>query len=172
MRGIIQTAFGFVTNFDFTQFGKKIGDAINGFFEDMGKVDARTGLTVWQELGKTISDSIKGILDTINTALSTVNWSEVGKSIGHFLGSIDWTGIIGKVGPVIANALFSALKIAISAFATDPIGVSKALVVVLSGMFGYNKLKGLTDGFKKSIGTVILEGAKTSAIGKAAKNLA
>lgn len=172
LRGIIQTAFGFVTNFDFTQFGKKIGDAINGFFEDMGKVDARTGLTGWQELGKTISDSIKGILDTINTALSTVNWSDVGKSIGHFLGSIDWTGIIGKVGSVIANALFSALKIAISAFATDPIGVSKALVVVLSGMFGYNKLKGLTDGFKKSIGTVILEGAKTSAIGKAAKNLA
>lgn len=172
LRGIIQTAFGFVTNFDFTQFGKKIGDAINGFFEDMGKVDSRTGLTGWQELGKTISDSIKGILDTINTSLSTVNWSEVGKSIGQFLGSIDWTGIIGKVGSVIANAIFSALKISISAFATDPIGVSKALVVVLSGMFVYNKLKGLTDGFKKSIGTVILEGVKTSAIGTAAKNLA
>lgn len=160
MRGIIQTAFGFVTNFDFTQFGKKIGDAINGFFEDMGKVDARTGLTGWQELGKTISDSIKGILDTINTALSIVKWSEVGKSIGQFLGSIDWTGIIGKVGSVIANALFSAIKIAISAFTSDPTGVSKTFTTALTAILAYKKIKKIDENLKKTMTPIFENGIK------------
>lgn len=171
-RGIIQTAFGFVTNFDFSEFGKKIGNAINGFFTDMGKVDSKTGLTGWQELGKTLSDSVVGILNTLNTAFATVKWEEVGKSIGQFLGKIDWSGVLGGVGKLISNALFSSLKIAISAFKADPIGFSKALIAVLGYMFAYSKLKGLTNGFKTSLGKVILEGVKTSSFGTAAKTLA
>lgn len=172
LRGVIQLAFGFVTNLNFEKLGEKIGDAINGFLEDMGKVDKRTGLTGWQELGKTLSDSITGILDTINTALSTVKWTEVGKEIGQFLGSIDWFGIIGKTGKVIANALFSALKVAISAFTEDPIGVSKAIISVLGVLFAYNKIKSIAGVFSGSIGSVILEGVKNTSVVKAATNLA
>ena len=141
LRGMIQFAFGLLTNLNYKQFGKKIGDAINGFFEDMGKVDERTGLTGWQELGKSISDGIKGILDTIDTALSTVNWLEVGKSIGDFLGQIDWIGIFVRLGKVIAKALFSALKAGISAFANDPLGVAGTLATVLASVFAYKKMK-------------------------------
>lgn len=172
LRGVIQLAFGFVTNLNFEKLGEKIGDAINGFLEDMGKVDKRTGMTGWQELGQTISKSITGILDTINTALSTVKWTEVGKAIGQFLGSVDWFGIIGKTGKVIANALFSALKVAISAFAEDPIGVSKAIISVLGVLFAYNKIKSIAGVFSGSIGSVILEGVKNTSVAKAATNLA
>ena len=139
LRGMIQFAFGLLTNINYKRLGKKLGDAINGFFEDMGKVDKRTGLTGWQELGKSISDGIKGILDTIDTALSTVNWWEVGKSIGDFLGQIDWIGIFVRVGKVIAKALFSAFKAGISAFTNDPLGVG-TLATVLASVFAYKKL--------------------------------
>lgn len=172
LRGVIQLAFGFVTNLNFEELGGKIGNAINGFLEDMGKVDPKTKLTGWQELGKTISKSITGILDTINTALSTVKWTEVGKAIGQFLGSVDWFGIIGKTGKVIANALFSTLKVAISAFAEDPIGVSKAIISVLGVLFAYNKIKSIAGVFSGSMGSIILEGVKNTSVAKAATNLA
>lgn len=155
LRGVIQFAFGLITNLNYKQLGKKIGDAINGFLEDMGRVDSRTGLTGWQELGKTISDGVKGILDTIYTALSTVNWGEVGKAIGDFLGQIDWIGIFVRLGKVIAKALFSALKVGISAFANDPLGVAGTLATVLASVFAYKKLKMLWASLKTVFGNGI-----------------
>lgn len=96
----------------------------------MGEVRKNTGLTGWQELGKTLSDSLKGILASINTALSGVNWEKVGKSIGQFLGSIDWVGIWSSVGKTIGNAFNSIMTIAISALKEDPAGVIGALSTV------------------------------------------
>lgn len=160
LRGTIQFAFGLLTNLNYKQLGKKIGDAINGFFEDMGKVDKRTGLTGWQELGKSISDGITGILDTIDTALSTVNWWEVGKAIGDFFGQIDWIGIFVRLGKVIAKALFSALKAGISAFVNDPLGVAGTLATVLASVFAYKKLKT----FWASLKTVFGNGISNSLI--------
>ena len=155
LRGMIQFAFGVMVDFQYKNLGKKIGDYINGFFEDMGRVDNRTGLTGWQELGKTISDGITGILDTIDTALSTVNWWEVGKSIGDFLGQIDWIGIFVRLGKVIANALFSVLKVGISAFTNDPLGVAGTLATVLSSVFAYKKLKTFWASLKTVFGNGI-----------------
>lgn len=148
LRGFIQLAFGFVTNIDFKAIGTKISSAINNFFAFMGKIDPRTKLTGWQELGKTIGDSIKGALDTVLTILDKTNWDEIGKAIGDFLGGIDWFGILAKVGKVIAKALFTALKVAIKAFMTDPVGVSGALITVLGGIFAFKKLTGFFDTFR------------------------
>lgn len=158
LRGMIQFAFGVMVDFPYKNLGKKIGDYINGFLEEMGEVRKNTGLTGWQELGKTISDSIKGILDTINTALSTVKWSKVGKAIGDFLGEIDWTGILASLGRTIVNALFTVIKIAFSAFVNDPVGVSKSLVAVLGGFFAYRKLKALTPILKTTMSSIFQNG--------------
>lgn len=158
LRGMIQFAFGVMVDFPYKNLGKKIGDYINGFLEEMGEVRKNTGLTGWQELGKTISDSIKGILDTINTALSTVEWSKVGKAIGDFLGEIDWTGILASLGRTIVNALFTVIKIAFSAFINDPVGVSKSLVTVLGGFFAYRKLKALTPILKTTMSSIFQNG--------------
>lgn len=153
LRGVVQFAFGLIETFDFSQLGKKIGDSINAFFTDMGKVDGRTGLTGWQELGKTISDGIKGIATTITTALDTVNWDSVGAAIGQFIGSIDWGGILAKTGELIAKAVFTAIKIGLNAFKEDPVGVSTALVSILGVFFAYKKLSGLWDILKNVFGT-------------------
>lgn len=160
LRGMIQFAFGVMVDFPYKNLGKKIGDYINGFLEEMGEVRKNTGLTGWQELGKTISDGITGILDTIDTALSTVNWWEVGKAIGDFLSEIEWGKTLLKVGKIIVKGLFNALKVAISAFARDPLGIAFKLSTVLIGVFAYKKLKILWESLK----TVFSDGISNSLI--------
>lgn len=155
LRGMIQFAFGVMVNFPYKNLGKKIGDYINGFLEEMGEVRKNTGLTGWQELGKTISDGITGILDTIDTALSTVNWWEVGKAIGDFLSEIEWGKTLLKVGKIIVKGLFNALKVAISAFIRDPLGIAFKLSSVLAGVFAYKKLKTLWTSLKTVFGNGI-----------------
>lgn len=160
LRGMIQFAFGVMVNFPYENLGKKIGDYINGFLEEMGEVRKNTGLTGWQELGKTISDGVTGILDTIDTALSTVNWWEVGKAIGDFLSEIEWGKTLLKVGKIIVKGLFNALKVAISAFIRDPLGIAFKLSSVLAGVFAYKKLKILWESLK----TVFSDGISNSLI--------
>lgn len=155
LRGMIQFAFGVMVNFPYKNLGKKIGDYINGFLEEMGEVRKNTGLTGWQELGKTISDGITGILDTIDTALSTVDWWEVGKAIGDFLSEIEWGKTLLKVGKIIVKGLFNALKVAISAFIRDPLGIAFKLSSVLAGVFAYKKLKTLWTSLKTVFGNGI-----------------
>lgn len=160
LRGMIQFAFGVMVDFPYKNLGKKIGDYINGFLEEMGEVRKNTGLTGWQELGKTISDGITGILDTIDTALSTVDWWEVGKAIGDFLSEIEWGKTLLKVGKIIVKGLFNALKVAISAFIKDPLGIAFKLSTVLIGVFAYKKLKILWESLK----TVFSDGISNSLI--------
>lgn len=169
VRGMIQFAFGLVSNFDFSGLGQKIADGINGFFEEMGDVRENTGLTGWQELGKTLSDSVKGILTSINTALSGVDWSNVGKSIGQFLGSIDWVGIWSSVGKTIGNAFKSIMTIAISALKEDPAGVIGALSTVFGVIFAAKTIKGL---FGKTGFFAGLKQAATEKMGEVALTMA
>lgn len=169
VRGMIQFAFGLVTNFDFSGLGQKIADGINGFFEEMGEVRKNTGLTGWQELGKTLSDSMKGILTSINKALSGVNWEKVGKSIGQFLGSIDWVGIWSSVGKTIGNAFNSIMTIAISALKEDPAGVIGALSTVFGVIFAAKTIRGL---FGKTGFFAGLKQAATEKMGEVALTMA
>lgn len=163
LRGMIQFAFGVMVDFPYKNLGKKIGDYINGFLEEMGEVRKNTGLTGWQELGKTISDGITGILDTIDTALSTVNWWEVGKAIGDFLSEIEWGKTLLKVGKIIVKALFSALKVAISAFARDPLGIAFKLSTVIAGFMVYKKFKAVWGALQIMFGKGIQDSLVKSA---------
>lgn len=163
LRGMIQFAFGVMVDFPYKNLGKKIGDYINGFLEEMGEVRKNTGLTGWQELGKTISDGITGILDTIDTALSTVDWWEVGKAIGDFLSEIEWGKTLLKVGKIIVKALFSALKVAISAFARDPLGIAFKLSTVIAGFMAYKKFKAVWGALQIMFGKGIQDSLVKSA---------
>lgn len=163
LRGMIQFAFGVMVDFPYENLGKKIGDYINGFLEEMGEVRKNTGLTGWQELGKTISDGITGILDTIDTALSTVDWWEVGKAIGDFLSEIEWGKTLLKIGKIIAKGLFNALKVAISAFIRDPLGIAFKLSTVIAGFMAYKKFKAVWGALQIMFGKGIQDSLVKSA---------
>lgn len=183
LRGIVQMAFGFIENFNFEQFGKKISDAVNGFFEEMGQVDERTGLTGWQEMGKTISDSVFGILTTINTALQNVKWEEVGKAISGFLTSIDWWGIFANLVKTLSTVLKSVVTTAISTIVQDPAGMIKALTGMFAVVFALKNIASglsfLKSGITTSLSSVIGQGigavgggGLSGSVSKAAKSIA
>ena len=103
-----------VSNKDtWTNLGTKIGEGISSFFESMNETDSSTGLTGWQALGKTISNTISGIITTIKTALQKISWSDVGQAIIDLIQSVEWgklTWDLVKLALQVAAALVDAIK--------------------------------------------------------------
>lgn len=113
LRAAIETAFGAITTFDFKGLGNALGQGINDFFKTMNKKNKQTGLNGWQELGKSLSDGIKGIADTLTTALKKVEWKKVGQSIGDFISAIDFSKVTWSLlglAKALVSAIGSALK--------------------------------------------------------------
>lgn len=152
----IETAFGFVTTFDFQGLGDAVGQGINDFFDKMGQVNKDTGLNGWQELGKTISDGIKGITTSISTALITVKWDQVGQAIATAIGSIDFAGIAWDFGDLALKILGAIAEAIQGAFAQSP--VETAIITAL----GFIKLSTLTTKTFENAATKILEVMGTS----------
>ncbi len=115
-------------------------------------------------MGKTISDSVIGILDAVNTTLQKVDWESVGFSIAQFLSKIDWVGILGEVSVLIANAISTVLRIGISVVAENPAAIAKTLSATLGTIFAVNKVKriitaiGISGGIKTILTTSIVRG--------------
>lgn len=151
IRAAIELAFGAIKTFHFSSLGTALGQGINDAFAVMNKVNKKTGLNGWQELGQTISGGISGILTSISTALNTVKWDSVGQAIATAIGSIDFKGIVWNLGDVamkILGALAEAIK---GAFAQSP--VETAIVTAL----GFIKLSTLTTKSMEKAATKILK---------------
>lgn len=149
LRAAIETAYGAITTFDFKGLGKALGQGINDFFKTMNKKNKQTGLNGWQELGKSLSDGIKGIADSITTALDTVDWKQVGQAIADFIGAIDWGGVVWSLGKM-AKALIKAIGETIAAQTKeDPVSS-----IITIGILGFT----LRKGWKKLL--AILLGSK------------
>lgn len=113
LRAAIETAFGAVTTFKFDKLGNALGQGINDFFKTMGKVNKQTGLNGWQELGKTLSDGISGIAESLAVALETVEWEDVGQAIADFIGEINTGDIgwkLGKLAKSLATAFYTLVS--------------------------------------------------------------
>lgn len=64
-------AYGFIHNFDFSAFGRFVGDGINGAFLAFD----------WQLLALTLAEAINGIFLSLLEFSKTVKWSEIGAVI-------------------------------------------------------------------------------------------
>ena len=140
LRAAIELAFGAITTFKFDKLGTAIGQGINDFFKKMNKKNKQTGLNGWQELGKSLSTGISGIVTSIVTAIEAVNWSKVGSAIGDMISSIDFAKVIWKLVSLavsLVNAIGAALGGSIS---KAPIETS--LIMIFAGL----KLSGLASG--------------------------
>ena len=133
----VNTWYKFVgpDGFDFKNLGSKIATAINTFLDTMAETDV-TGLNGWQKLGINISNSIKGILELMITALDEVDWNKVGTAIGQLLGSIDWKGIAIDVTKLV-EAIIKAIGDTFASWSdTDPTsaGIAKFLALAILGV--------------------------------------
>ena len=68
-----------------------------------------------------------------------------------------------KVGKIIVKALFSALKVAISAFARDPLGIAFKLSTVIAGFMVYKKFKAVWGALQIMFGKGIQDSLVKSA---------
>lgn len=146
LRAAIETAFGAITTFDFKGLGKALGQGINDFFKTMNKKNKQTGLNGWQELGKSISDGIKGIATSFTTALDTVNWEAVGQSIANFIASIDWGGVIWKLSSMV-KSMITALGTTLTAETKE----NPVAGIITIGILGFT----LRKGWKKLLGVFL-----------------
>ena len=150
----VDSLYGFVTNIDFNTIGQHIATSINNIFDVMSQVD-ETGLNGWQKIGQTLSESITGLLDTVLAFIQTVDWGQIGTSIGQFIESIDFGQIVWDVTVLIAN-LVAAIAEGIANWAeTEPISAALATMLGVA-MIGVKVAPAITTavGFFGKLGEV------------------
>lgn len=89
IRTAIISAFSFTSTFDWGNLGDSFASFINGALHEMSRVSDVTGLTGWQELGKTVNNIVHGIRDTLIHALINIDWKDAFKGISEFIGELD-----------------------------------------------------------------------------------
>lgn len=89
IRTAIVFAFSFTSTFDWGNLGDSFASFINGALHEMSRVSDVTGLTGWQELGKTVNNIVHGIRDALIHALVNVDWKDAFKGISEFIGELD-----------------------------------------------------------------------------------
>lgn len=96
---IFDTLYGFVSTFDFPAFGWKVSELVEGWFDELDGA----------RIGTTISDIIKGALDSAIAFLSNdAMLDKFVEDIAGIINNIDWYGIFCRVLTIatqIANAL-------------------------------------------------------------------
>ena len=93
----IYTALSFGQTFDFKEFGLSIAEGINTFFRDTDFSAMAQNINVWA----------KGIKDLLVTIIKEIDWSDVLKGIGDFLGSLDAETVILLLGFKAFGLVFS-----------------------------------------------------------------
>lgn len=89
IRTAIVSAFSFTSTFDWGNLGDSFASFINGALHEMSRVSDVTGLTGWQELGKTVNNIVHGIRDALIHTLINVDWKDAFKGISEFIGELD-----------------------------------------------------------------------------------
>lgn len=128
----LNLAYGFVSTFDFRQFGAGIGQL---FYNSLHNID-------WVMLGQTVSLGLEGIFDSVSGFFQNVDWGQLARDIEKGLASIDYAGI--------AQSFFESLGSALGGLASF---VGQIIVDAWTGIKSY--FKTWIDNAKEQGGNVI-----------------
>lgn len=101
LTAVFDFIIGFIKSLDWTSAALAIGNFFKGAFAEASEWLHNQD---FKDIGKTLSDGVKKILDGILDAVKQMDWFAVGKAIGDFLGSIDWLGIFTRVAEIVWTA--------------------------------------------------------------------
>ena len=120
--GLINSIYILVSNKEmWTSLGTKISEGINGFFNSMLETDLKTGLNGFEALGASSSALTSGILNMIITAVGNVEWKDVGKSISDFIKGIDFEQLAVDLSN-LTSSLLTALTDAVAGVEWSEVG--------------------------------------------------
>ena len=101
---IFDTLYGFVSTFNFPQFGWRVSELVEGWFDEIDGA----------RIGTTISDAIKGALDSAIAFMSNQSMLDgFVEDVAGIINNIDWYGIFCRVLTIatqIANALADVIN--------------------------------------------------------------
>lgn len=124
----INLVYNLVSNINFEQIGTAISNAVNTFLNMMAEVDPE-GLSGWAKLGQSLFNIAHGILTMLITALTNVNWTDVGEAIGTFLSSIDWGQLVLDLSQ-LAWAILKAIADGLMGWmGKDPVSATLATIL-------------------------------------------
>lgn len=124
--------------------------------------------------GQTISNTVKGILDTIIVAIENTDWQQVGEKVREVLVNIDWKGVVSRLSEAI-GAAFGGFAAFIGGLIGDAftnakkyfegkikecggnvvLGIFKGITDAIKGIAAWikdNIFKPFIDGFKNAFG--------------------
>lgn len=118
---------GFVSSFDWAGMGTQIGTAVTGWFSEIN----------WQAVGAIASNTVRGVITTLDAAITTTDFSQIGSSFKAMFSAIDWQGISDGLIQLVGTDLVNAANTLFGSFewakAGESIGKAwNAFVVLLS----------------------------------------
>lgn len=110
-KAIIETLYGFVTTFNWGEFGTKVGQTIVSAFKNIN----------WEHLARILHDGFIGIFDAGKNALDEIDWKDVGRKLMKFIDDIDISDVASHLKDLLGK-VFSSLGDIVSGFGEDKKG--------------------------------------------------
>lgn len=130
----LNVAYGFLTKFDFTALGVKVGEAFTGIFDTVD----------FDLVGRTFAAKWNALFDFLYGVVTTIPWGELGLHIAEivngFADELHWD----RIGQTISEGLtgiFTAAKTALYAIHWDEIG--GGLAEILNNIDWYGIVNGV-----------------------------
>ena len=89
---------GFINGTDWGEVARAIGNFLKGAFREAAEWLKETDFV---ELGRNVGNGVIKILDALIEAAREIPWEEFGRAIGEFLMSIDWGGVLLRLGELL-----------------------------------------------------------------------
>lgn len=125
----INTWWKFAGEFDFTVLGQSMATSLNKFFQDLLYID-ETGLSSAEKLGQAITNTIRGIIQSLTTLIKETDWSSVGTAIGEIFVNLDWSAITWDFAKLVANFIKGLSDAFANWASTDPLSASIAAMLM------------------------------------------
>lgn len=116
---LLLSGLEFISNFDWTGLGETFGNVINTLFSTFD----------FSNLGQTISDFVVGLVNTVSSFISTVDWGLVGAQIVTFILEVDW----GKLAVSLLEFMENLCGALLDAAAGVGITIGQFLKAVFTG---------------------------------------
>ena len=141
-----QMLAGVVNTLKWDTIGKSIGQGLNGA---IAQLDVNS-------IGTSLSGLALGILTTLDNALTTTDWSQLGTKLSALLTSIDWVGIFVNAISVAGKAITALTQLGVSFMDNLAKGITNGTQQFISK--GLSALTNFTANLRSNAGKLVDSG--------------
>lgn len=91
---------------------QQFADKISNILQPVKDMFQHMSIGDWLSVGGDVSKIVSGLFDFFATAITKVDWEQIGRNIGDFLAGLDWEDMLSSAGNVIKEGLVAVLQFA------------------------------------------------------------